>query len=147
MPWAALSLLLEALAYCRAGGGGDYSSGGSFSSGHSYSGGASYSGGYSHHRHHHGDFLFDLLTAYARWAEAHPLIGVPLTLAIVYGAFRLLTAGNSRYVSATIERGLAAQADGRLEEGLSRLRERDPGFRAEEFLSWAKAAFFKVQQA
>ncbi|MCX5794595.1 MAG: TIM44-like domain-containing protein [Elusimicrobia bacterium] len=151
MPLASLLLLLESLAFGRAGGGGHYSGGHSFSGGSSYSGGHSYSGGSSysggHYRSGGGDFLFDLLTAYVRWAEAHPLIGIPLTLAIVYVIFRLYTAGNDRYVSVTIGRGIEAQADSRLQSKLAGLRARDPGFSPEEFLARAQAAFLKIQGA
>ncbi|MBI5239182.1 MAG: TIM44-like domain-containing protein [Elusimicrobia bacterium] len=144
MAWAAVLFCLEALAFGRAGGGGHYSAGHSFSGGHSYSGGF-LSGG----RHHHGDgkLLFDLLAAYARWAEAHPLIGVPLTLLILYAVIRLMSAGNDRYVRVTIDRGREAQADSRLQSGLAALRRRDPGFEPEAFLSRVRGAFLKVQEA
>jgi len=136
--------LLESLAYARAGGGGHFSGGHSYSSGHSFSGGGHYghsgSGG-------DGSFIFDLLSIYLRLVLAHPLIGIPLTIAIVYVIFRLYTAGNDRYVSVTIDRGVEAQADSRLQTKIAGLRARDPGFVEAEFLDRAKAAFLKIQQA
>jgi hypothetical protein len=146
MPSTALLLLLESLAYGRAGGGGHYSGGHSFSGGHSYSGGGHYSSG-GHYHSGDGQFLFDLLAAYAKWAQAHPLIGIPLTLAILYAVFKLLSAGNDSYVDYTIDRGVEAQADSRLQANLAGLRRRDPGFVPDEFLARAKAAFLKIQQA
>jgi uncharacterized tellurite resistance protein B-like protein len=133
------------LAYGRAGGGGH------FSGGHSFSGGGFSGGGFSSGGHYHSSgsdrAAVELLMAYARWAEANPLIGIPVTIAILYGIFKVYAASNDRYVSATIGRGVEAQTDSRLQTNLSGLRQRDPGFSPDSFLARAQAAFMKIQQA
>ena len=133
MPWAALLLFFESLAFARAGGGENYPGGDVYSGASSYSGGTHLGLGRSHHAD--GKFFFDLLAAYARWAEANPLLGIPATFLILYLVIKLMSLGNDRYVRATIGRGLEARADTRLQSGLAALRRRDPGFDPEAFLA------------
>jgi hypothetical protein len=134
-----LPLLLAAEAFARAGGGGGYhgSSGGSFSGG---SGGGS-SGGSG------GGFLVYL---YLEFVLKHPLIGVPLTLFLIYLFY---TMNNGRIerredsIDSTIASGVEVEQDSRRREALSVIRARDPKFDEAAFLQRAAAAFVQIQDA
>ena len=135
------SLLLlsfaAAEAFARAGGGGGYhGGGGSF---HSSSGGGGSGGGGAY-------FLF----LYIQFVVQHPLIGIPLTLFLVW-FFQSLNKGRienrEAAIDATISRGVEAEADTRRREALAVIRARDPQFDEEAFLRRAASAFLAIQDA
>ncbi|MHB2025575.1 MAG: TIM44-like domain-containing protein [Elusimicrobiota bacterium] len=83
---------------------------------------------------------------------AHPLIGLPLTLLIVYASWQVY--GQADPVLATsgqmhqaISRGLEYQDSRRLSGALETIKKRDPGFNPAGFLSRAGQAFLAVQSA
>ena len=131
-----LLLLIAVDAFARAGGGGGYSGGGEgSSSGGSFSSSSGGSGG-------------DGLVTLVLWLVLqHPLIGVPLVLIAAY----LLTRGGSTVneirIDRQIERGLGAEGDIKRGQALARIRQRDPGFVAEAFLSRVSGAFLAIQAA
>ena len=128
--------LAVADAWARAGGGGGFHGGGSFHSS-SHSSGGSGGGGY-------------LIYLYLEFVLRHPLVGVPLTLALLW-LFSAMNDGRveSREASidSTIARGLEAETDVRRREALAVIRARDPGFDEEAFLRRAAAAFLAIQDA
>lgn len=137
---SAFFLLLSAAdAFARAGGGGGYHGSSGFHS--SYSGGGSGSGG--------GDGGF-LLYLFIRLVFEHPLIGIPLTIFIVYILYSM---NNGRVeireasIDSTIARGAEAELSTRRDEALAVIRARDPGFNEADFLKRAAGAFLAIQDA
>ncbi|MDP3542241.1 MAG: TIM44-like domain-containing protein [Elusimicrobiota bacterium] len=129
--------LAAAEAFARAGGGESYSGGSSSS--YSYGGGG-------------GDSSLLLIYFLAAWVEfvfRHPLVGLPMTvliLYVLYGIYGQLTAPAVRPLSGgrTPDGGQFAP---RKNEELVRLKTRDPAFDAAAFLRRAGAAFHKIQEA
>lgn len=140
LPLSLLLLLLAAAeAFARAGGGGGYHGGGGFSGG-GY-GGGSYSG------HSSGGGLIDL---YIYFVLLHPVIGVPMTLALLYIYYGMNNARTERRetsIDSTITQGLDTELDTRRREALSVLMARDPGFDETRFLRRAAGAFTAIQDA
>lgn len=137
---SALLCLAAAEAFGRAGGGEGFS-GSSGSSSYTYGGG----GG-------SGDSAFLLIYGLVLWVDfvfRHPLVGVPMTLLILYvlhAVYGQLTAPAVRPLSGgnTPE---GAQVAPRRHAELFRLQSRDPAFDAAAFLRRAGAAFHKIQDA
>jgi predicted lipid-binding transport protein (Tim44 family) len=135
-------LLLAPLAWGRAGGGGHYSGGSSSGGSHGGSYGGSYGGGSSG-----GGFAIELVYWYFVFVFAHPLIGVPLTIAVIYFGSRGVTNAKSGYVSRVIVRGTQVQETSRMQQALALLGARDPAFNGDLFCQRAANAFLKIQDA
>ena len=133
--------LSAAAAFARAGGGQSFSSGGSF---HSSGGGIGYSGGGGSGG---GDGLGLLLELWVRFVVVHPLVGIPLTLAVLYVFLQAYGAFDDARVDGTISRGLEAQDTLSLQGNLDALRRRDPDFATEPFMKRVEQAFLSVQSA
>ncbi len=119
MALAGAVILACDLAWARAGGGGGFSGGGGGGS----SGGGGGGGG--------GVIVYLLL----RLVIQHPLIGVPLVIVALVVFYHSSKGGYSAHMSHTIRRGFAADGAARIETGLERIRQRDPAFTADAFLS------------
>ena len=125
-------------AFARAGGGGGYHGGSSFG-GHSSGGGGGGGGG--------GGYLLYL---YIEFVAEHPLIGIPLTIFLIYVFYSM---NNGRIenreasIDSTISRGVEAELDTRRREALAVIRARDPGFDEAAFLGRAAGAFLAIQDA
>lgn len=133
---AAGALLFVAvdLALARAGGGGSYSGGSSYSSGSSYSGGGGDGGGI---------IIYFLL----RLCIEQPLIGIPLTVFVLYLGYRGGDRTHRRAVTRTIQLGAAGVSRERKAQAFERLRRRDAAFDETVFLARAREAFRKIQIA
>lgn len=141
-PWLRLAvpvllalLILSPLGWGRAGGGENYSSG--YSSGHSDGSGDD-------------SFLVWMLINLLLY---HPVIGIPILLIVVFfwmmrnrSARGTPYAGEAR-MTRTIAQDQVTRESGRKDEGLARIRQRDPGFDESAFLNRVREAFLKVQQA
>lgn len=140
----ALLAALAPFAGARAGEGQSYSGGSSFS-GSSSGGGYSYGGGSS------GDADFFLIAMYLQWVVDNPLLGIPMTLFLLYCLVQMTAAlkgENSlrdRLGGGQTPEG--AQLSGRMAEELARLQARDPSFGEGAFLERAAGAFRRIQQA
>jgi DNA-directed RNA polymerase subunit RPC12/RpoP len=136
LPWLGfLALLLApAVAFARAGGGQSYSGGGS-SGGHSGGGDG-------------GGLIFLLIRLLFWLIFHHPLIGIPLTILIVYAFIqyqkRTGSAGSQRWDSAP--RQVQAPAP-RASRDLDDLRALDPEFSAVLFEDFAYALFARAHEA
>ncbi len=130
---------LAARAAARAGGGESYSGSSSGSGSYSYSGG---SGG-------SGDIFSMFLYLYLNMVFRHPLIGIPLTLFLLYITRSFWTQMNTVPVGA-LTGGVTpdgGQLSPRKAKELAQLSARDPAFDERAFLGRAGAAFLKIQKA
>ncbi len=139
----ALVGFLAAHAAARAGGGQSYS-GGSYSTSSSYSHSSSSDyGSYSYGRNR-----YTLGDMFITFVILHPVIGIPLTLFLLYAFVVMNNTSESGVepLSGGLIRG-AAQLSSKKAEELARLRARDPAFDERAFLGRAGAAFLKIQAA
>jgi hypothetical protein len=144
----ALLAVFAVRASARAGGGQSYSGHSSYSSHSSYSGSGSSSYNYGSSSSSDGLFLYYFVS----WVILHPLLGVPLTLFLLYIVYSFQTAGG---VDASFDNGLGenfsakgtGQLSSRMAEEIARVRRRDPDFDAPAFLERAGKAFLKIQAA
>ncbi len=137
-PWAArvafaaLALALIApYVFARAGGGGGYSGGGG--------GGGGDGGG--------GGGLGILVYLWIQFAIAHPVIGVPGTIIMLYIFYAGGKEGKNQYVGRTIVRGAIRQQAALMQAQLAALAARDPGFDDLKFRARMSTAFLKIQKA
>ncbi len=145
-PWLIALLRLTAVAaHARAGGGHAFSSGGSFHSGGGSYGGSGFSSGGGGGGG--GDAIGLLIELWIRFVILHPVLGVPLTLVVVYVVVQCYGVVDDARVSGTISRGLEQQDTLSLNNNLTALRQRDPKFDTEAFLRRVESAFLAVQAA
>ncbi|QDT33193.1 TIM44-like domain-containing protein [Thalassoglobus polymorphus] len=118
--------------WARAGGGGSYGGGGGGGSGGS---GGSGGGG--------GELIY--LLFWLCWH--HPLIGIPLAIAMGF----LMYHGGDRvkqgHITQTIRRGRRHQQDRLRDQTLNKIQQTDPTFELPAFLGRVKTAFEKIQHA
>jgi len=135
---AFLLLLSAADAFARAGGGGGFHGSSGFHSSYGGSGGGS------------GDGAGWLIYLYVRFVFENPLIGIPLTIFLIY-IFYSMNSGRVEIreasIDSTITRGAEAELSTRREEALAIIRARDPGFDEAAFLQRASGAFLAIQDA
>ncbi len=129
-------LFVAAEAYARAGGGGGYSGGGF--------GGGSFGGGYSGGSYGGGGGAGGIIDLYILFVFAHPLLGVPTTVALLWVYYALNHPSGG---SAGVSQVLDEQLQNRRREALTVIRGRDPDFDETAFLGRAGAAFLAVQEA
>ena len=77
----------------------------------------------------------------------YPLIGLPLTAAIIYGCYRTLRGGQTVYQNNIIKRGSRAADANLVSTGLRQLRENDAAFVADAFSTRVRDGFTKLQRA
>lgn len=130
---------LAAQALARAGGGGSYHGGGSY--GGSY-GGGSYGGSSGG-----GGALFDVVYIWLRLVWLHPVVGVPLTVLILYVFYQSHGQFQDYRVTSAISRGREAQEAAEMGVALGALASRDPAFSRDAFLERARKAFAVAQGA
>lgn len=148
MRWLALCGLLAAAcatdAHARAGGGHSYSGGG----GRGYSGGGrSYSGGSGRSSYRSGRGDDALVRLYLGLVRRYPVPMFFVTGLIVWAVIKGSSTGRSGYTSYVINRAAEVQSVSAMAAAMARLKERDPAFDAQAFLSRVEAAFVKVQAA
>ncbi|MDE2490183.1 MAG: TIM44-like domain-containing protein [Elusimicrobia bacterium] len=136
---ATLAFLFCAVeAFARAGGGGGFHGGG-FSGGGGYSGGGGGGGG------------GQLLGLYFYFVMLHPLVGLPLTVILIWLLMKNRGSQASSGAAApdddAIPRGLDVELQTRRGEALAVIRSRDPGFDEAAFLRRASGAFLAIQDA
>jgi uncharacterized tellurite resistance protein B-like protein/predicted RNA-binding Zn-ribbon protein involved in translation (DUF1610 family) len=122
---------LELLA--QAGGGGSFGSGGSSSGG----GG---SGGYGGGDSGLGSLLVELTIR-------HPLIGIPVWIAIAIFLYQGQKGGRNYHVTRTIRRGRKFQEEHLRNSVIGQIQQRDPDFEQETFLQRVANGFLTIQQA
>lgn len=128
-------VLLPAILFARAGGGGSYSGGRS-----SGGGGSGGSGG-------DGGAIFWLLWQLLRLCIYHPFIGIPLVLAIIAFFYYAGAKGKHTYQSSVIRRGNVRARDNERASVLSQIQQHDPAFDAHALCVRVRVAFEKIQLA
>ncbi len=133
-------LLISAEAFGRAGGGGGFhgGGGGGFGGGHGGGGGGG-SGG--------GGGLFYLLYLLLQLDFQHPLIGLPITAAIIWFFVWAQQQGAGAYRSSVIRRGNSIIDDQTRAGLVTQLRTVDPAFDEDAFYRRVSSAFIKIQDA
>lgn len=126
------TVLICDTADARAGGGQRYSGGGSGSSrGSRGSGGGSI------------DLIFFLI----RLIFYYPLIGIPVTILVIYLVAKGYLAGDDAYVDYTIKRGSKVRPQADSQAALAALKSKDPGFDQQIFVARVRKAFEIIQNA
>ena len=77
----------------------------------------------------------------------YPIIGLPLTAAIIYGCYRALRGGQTVYQNNVIKRGARAADANLVSTGMRQLRENDAAFDADAFSARVRDGFTKLQRA
>ncbi|MFI5348768.1 MAG: TIM44-like domain-containing protein, partial [Elusimicrobiota bacterium] len=91
-----------------------------------------------------------ILFLYIQFVLEHPLIGIPLTIVLVYFSYRM---NNNRIenretsIDSTITRGVEAETSIKRGEALAEIRSRDPQFDEALLLRRAAGAFISIQDA
>ena len=131
-------LFIATDAWARAGGGGGYSGGGGGSGGSGGGGGG-------------GEIIFQLIRLLIYLCRYQPIIGIPLTIAIIVGAVYFSRAGMQKgqgaYQGRVIRRANTQRENQLVERGISRISESDPKFSLSSFSDRASGAFIKIQDA
>jgi predicted nucleic acid-binding Zn ribbon protein len=82
------------------------------------------------------------------WLDVnYPVVGLPLTAAIIYGCYRATRGGKTVYQNSVIRRGSRAANVNLVDPGLRQLRQNDAAFDAAAFAKRVKDGFTKLQRA
>lgn len=123
-------VLLADTVFARVGGGGRYSGGGSSGGGGGGGGGA-------------GILIYFLI----RLCIEQPLIGIPVTIVVLFFLYKSGTKANGYNQSRVIRKGRQKQEQHAHTSAVGTLQQRDPKFNEQEFLNRVRTAFLRLQKA
>ncbi|MEO6786259.1 MAG: TIM44-like domain-containing protein [Chthoniobacteraceae bacterium] len=113
--------------------------GGGHSSGSHSSGGSSGGGSIS--------FAFDIIRFLFWFDTTYPIVGIPVTIGIGYGCYKIFIGGQTVYQGNVINRGASAASSNLVSVGFRALRATDASFDTAVFTARVRDGFTKLQHA